>query len=196
MSQPNRDRQGAAHLYARGRDPLANARGSDASGTDTRGTDAPAAYLITFRTYASWLPGDARGTVDRLHNQPGTPLLPPDHNHEDSAKRRAGETMTLSPAQRDLVGRGVREMCNHRSWELYAVNVRSNHVHVVVSGSESPERIMTAFKAWSTRRMRQAGLMPSEKQAWSRHGSTRYLWDLKQIEAACQYVQEAQDEPR
>jgi REP element-mobilizing transposase RayT len=90
----------------------------------------------------------------------------------------------------------VLEVCNHRGWELVAVNVRSNHIHVVVSGAEPPERIMSTFKAWATQRMRQAGLLPAEVQPWARHGSTRYLWDVDQVEAACMYVQEAQDEPR
>ena len=166
------------------------------SWADAHGTDAPLAYLITFRTYATWLPGDARGTVDRLHNQPGTPLLPPDPRRREGAHRRTGVPIVLSPAHRDVVQGAIIEVCRHRRWELYALNVRSNHIHVVVSGAETPERILNAFKAWSTRRMRQADLLPAEVQPWSRHGSTRYLWKADQVQAACRYMQEAQDEQR
>ena len=35
----------------------------------------PLAYLITFRTYGTWLHGDSRGSTDRDHNVPETPLL-------------------------------------------------------------------------------------------------------------------------
>ena len=37
----------------------------------------PLAYLITFRSYGTWLHGDERGSVDRFHNVYGTPRLPP-----------------------------------------------------------------------------------------------------------------------
>jgi len=31
-------------------------------------TDIPLAFLITFRTYGSWLHGDMRGSIDRYNN--------------------------------------------------------------------------------------------------------------------------------
>lgn len=36
-------------------------------------TDVPLAYLITFRTYGTWLAGDERGSIDRFNNGYGTP---------------------------------------------------------------------------------------------------------------------------
>jgi len=38
-------------------------------------TDAPLAYMITFRTYGSWLHGDERGSIDRHHNRFGGPRV-------------------------------------------------------------------------------------------------------------------------
>ena len=35
----------------------------------------PLAYFITFRAYGTWLHGDERGSVDRLHNTFGSPSL-------------------------------------------------------------------------------------------------------------------------
>ncbi len=32
-------------------------------------TDIPLAYLITFRSYGTWLHGDERGSVNRFRNQ-------------------------------------------------------------------------------------------------------------------------------
>ena len=37
----------------------------------------PLAYLITFTCYGMRLRGDQAGSVDRKHNIPGTPLIPP-----------------------------------------------------------------------------------------------------------------------
>ena len=36
----------------------------------------PLGYLITFRAYGTWLHGDRRRSVDRFHNQYGTPDIP------------------------------------------------------------------------------------------------------------------------
>jgi hypothetical protein len=36
----------------------------------------PLAFMITLRAHGTWLHGDPRGSVDRFHNQYGTPRLP------------------------------------------------------------------------------------------------------------------------
>ena len=77
---------------------------------------------------------------------------------------------------------------------LHAVNVRTNHVHGVVCAECPPERVLTAWKSWSTRRLREAAVMFKKQRVWSRHGSTRYLWTERSLEQACLYVETAQDD--
>jgi hypothetical protein len=50
----------------------------------------PLAYLITFRSYGTWLHGDPRGSVDRFHNVYGTPRLPPNSQREKYERRLPG----------------------------------------------------------------------------------------------------------
>jgi hypothetical protein len=50
--------------------------------------DGPLAYLITFRCYGTWLHGDDRGSVDREHNVPLTPLIEPNAARRRSAMAR------------------------------------------------------------------------------------------------------------
>ena len=65
----------------------------------------------------------------------------------------------------------------------------SNHVHVVVSADGvKPEKVMADFKAWATRRLREAEQVSSEALVWERHGSTRYLNTRDSLDAACHYV--------
>ncbi|MEQ8849023.1 hypothetical protein, partial [Botrimarina sp.] len=71
-------------------------------------------------------------------------------------------------------------------------NVRTNHAHAVVAAAATPERVMNDFKSWATRRLRDSGLVDRSAKVWSRHGSTRYLWDKRAVEAACCYVAEGQ----
>jgi REP element-mobilizing transposase RayT len=155
----------------------------------------PLAYLVTFRCYGTWLHGDARGSVDRDHNSHGAPLAPPD---ERLLARRAsmlkGEAVILDAVQRAVVEQTLREVSAHHGWVLYAINVRTNHVHAVVSAPCAPERILNAWKSWSTRRLREAGLVSQSQPLWSRHGSTRYLWTKESLTNACVYVEQGQDE--
>ncbi|MFQ5463999.1 MAG: transposase [Phycisphaerae bacterium] len=191
---PKRERGVIAPL---GDKPVAHARGSDgkpvadAPGSDCRAV--PLAYLITFTTYGTWLHGDERGSVDREHNAYRTPYLA--HNrrrarYEKSARR--AEPITLDNKRRDVVRRTIVEVCTHRGWHLHALNVRTNHLHVVVSAPCTPERVMNDLKSWATRRLREGGLLDDRQSPWTKHGSTRYLWKPVHLAAACRYVLEGQ----
>jgi alanyl-tRNA synthetase len=101
----------------------------------------------------------------------------------------------LDGTQRSTVERTIREVANHRGWEIHALHVRTNHVHVVVTAQEAPERVMSDFKSYATRRLREGGLVGDDVHPWSRHGSTRYLWNERDIADACEYVDERQGAP-
>jgi len=157
-------------------------------------TDIPLAYLITFRSYATGLHGDKRGSIDRFHNQYKSPYLAPDNDrftHTLSQLPRA--VVILDAKQRELVEQAIRETCEVRKWMLRAINVRTNHVHVVVStGLSSPGRALNDFKANATRRMRQNHCWFSERSPWADKGSKRYLWNERSIELAVDYVMNRQ----
>lgn len=150
---------------------------------------------MTFRCYGTWLHGDVRGSVDREHNSYGAPLVAPS---EALRIRRTsmlkGAVVVLEPEHRAVVEQTLREVSAHRGWALHAINVRTNHVHAVVSGPCVPERILSAWKSWSTRRPREAGLIAPSGAVWSRHGSTRYLWTQESLADACIYVDEGQSQ--
>ncbi len=158
--------------------------------------NVPAAYLITYHTYGTWLHGREAGSVDDEHNIPGEPYIGPRpalERHERDELQ--GAPVTLNEAQRRVVERAVREVAQHRGWEIHALHVRTNHVHVVLSAKDSPERVLNDFKSYATRRLREANLAAADAPVWTRHGSTRYLWQEASIAAACDYVVEGQGEP-
>ena len=72
------------------------------------------------------------------------------------------------------------------------MHVRTTHLHVVLSGTESPDRMMTQMKAWATRCLREAALIDNGTKPWARHGSTVPLRTPQAVEAACRYVVEGQ----
>ena len=150
---------------------------------------APPAYLITFHTYGTWLPGDPRGMVTREQNQYGEPRRGGcDALLERSRGLLQNPPVVLKAGERVVVRRAFEEVCRHRAWTLHAAHVRSNHVHVVVGADASPGRIMGDLKAWATRRVVQAGHRPRAAHVWVRQGSTRYLWHRAAVVAACFYV--------
>ncbi len=122
----------------------------------------PQAYFVTFTCYGTWLHGDERGSVDRDHNEWQTPPLDPDEERE----RREFELLRHSPVklesqQRLIVHRTIQEVCQNRGWRLHAVNVRTNHIHVVVTANRSGKRVLNDFKSYATRRMKEAESLPA-----------------------------------
>jgi REP element-mobilizing transposase RayT len=99
----------------------------------------------------------------------------------------------LDQPARAVVDAAIREACEHRAWVNHALNVRSNHVHLVVTANTSPERAMADLKAWGTRRLRERGLAPPLGRMWTAHGSTRYLFDHRSLGMAIDYVVRHQD---
>jgi len=94
----------------------------------------PLAYLITLRTYGTWLHGDERGSMDRKHNVYGTSKIKPNPVlHKSDTKQLRHPPVTLNARQRPVVEQAIREVCDHRPYVLRGINVRTNHVHAVGS---------------------------------------------------------------
>ncbi len=157
--------------------------------------DFPLAYLITFRCYGTWLHGNARGSYRRTHGViSGVSRIParPGLRKAETAQLKH-LPVTLNPKRRAVVEKAVREVCLHRNYRLRAINVRSNHIHSIVSALCEPEPILDAFKSYATRALRRAGLLAASIKPWPRHGSTIYLWKEPDVEKAVEYVLLGQD---
>ncbi|MGE0600458.1 MAG: transposase [Dehalococcoidia bacterium] len=153
----------------------------------------PIAYFLTFTTYGSRLAGDERGSVDRNHNRFETPTIAPVGTYEGYARSlQTSGSLVFTSQQRLAVDRAIRERCLHAGWEIYALNVRTNHVHVVLGADTKPELAMNSLKVWATRALRRARLVDPDQKIWTRHGSTRYVWDERGLESVCLYTLEMQ----
>jgi hypothetical protein len=163
------------------------------------------AYFLTWPTYGTWLPGDERGWLRYRHGM----QLPDPILEREVAARMTEDACRLDQDQRRLVETTVGDHCRVRGWTLYAVNCRSNHVHVVVAGNRHPKEIREQLKAWCTRRLkdlelerqraRPARLVPSQTMRqnwWAERGSGFYINDEEGLEQIVHYVLEAQDGPR
>jgi len=100
--------------------------------------------------------------------------------------------MKLDAKRRSAVKEAIEEYCEHKKLTLYALHVRTNHAHLVISAGAAADKLMGWIKAYATRRLRATGLVSEEDKVWSRHGSTKYLWTDDHIFAACEYVNNGQ----
>jgi REP element-mobilizing transposase RayT len=153
-------------------------------------TDIPLAYFITFRCYGTWLHGDERGSIDRFHNRYKSPTIPPNKRWQDRNVRSLNqEPVILTAERRESVEAAIRETCTQRKWLLRGVNVRTNHVHIVVSTGYVPAvRALNALKANATREMRKTGRWNQASSPWADGGRKRMLWNERSIERAVDYV--------
>jgi hypothetical protein len=153
-------------------------------------------YLLTFSTYGTHLPGSEKGWVDAQHCIPGSRLL------ASNPMRQAWwgahlneEPWTLDPESRRLTLEAMLSVCTYRQWIAHAIHIRKTHVHAVISGEATPERMLSDCKAYATRALRRALPGVHRRRYWCDHGSTRYLWNEMSLRAAVDYVLYGQGEP-
>ncbi|MEM6257293.1 MAG: transposase [Planctomycetota bacterium] len=157
----------------------------------------PLAYFITFHTYGSWLHGRAEGSIDHDHRAYGQPIPIGNPRREDGNRDRLKfPAFRLDETRREAVLNSILETCRHRQWNLHALHVRQNHVHLVItSPNTAPEKVLRDIKAYATRHLRRQNLLAKEASAWSEHGSTRYLWAEDQVAEKCGYTLHEQGAP-
>lgn len=125
----------------------------------------------------------------RAFNSVGFPGIPANTSLNLSDKSQLiSKPFILGSRERAIVEAAIRNVCEHRSIELAAINDRTNHAHVVLIASPGPERIMNSFKARSTRRLRELRLVENTQKVWARHRSTRWLWTDDHVDLAIRYV--------
>lgn len=157
----------------------------------------PLAYFITWSTYGTWLPGDQRGWVEYRAGW----KLPNPIRELEAAALMSEDACRLNMNQRLAVHAQVSETCQHRGWELHAINGRSNHLHVVVTAPLHPKVVRSQLKAWATRKFKEHARLSDPRAIvrenwWAERGSQRYINDLLSLESAIIYVRDGQDIPR
>jgi REP element-mobilizing transposase RayT len=148
-------------------------------------------YLVTFSTYGSHLPGDARGSADRhIGWRAPEPRL---EAYAANAMRELAFLLNYVEDRR-MVRDAIVKICTGKSWNLAALHIRSTHVHVVVEADVPPGRVLQALKAYATRALRFASTQP-RNHYWTRSGDVRRLATRKAVDQAIRYVLDEQGEP-
>ncbi len=156
----------------------------------------PYAYFITFTCYGTRLHGHQEQSVDKYHKIYDTPHVVKNPKRVIYGKSlMQDEQYVLHQRQREIVMNQVIETCSYRKWNLLALHVRSNHLHVIVKAKTAPHIIMNMLKSYASRALNKYDSKNKARKKWSTHGSTRYLWNGAVTEAAIHYVLHEQGVP-
>jgi len=158
------------------------------------------AWLLTWTTYGSWLPGDDRGFVSnawngsetwRKRNRPGTPYDCDLPIQERRARQSlVGDPVRLTQPQAEKLLPQLLETASCRRWHLLAVAIMANHCHVVVGvpGDPSSESILRDFKSYGSRCLTHHFRRPASGTWWTASGSKRKLNSNTSVLGAILYV--------
>jgi REP element-mobilizing transposase RayT len=159
-------------------------------------------WLLTSTTYGTWLPGDSRGFVSRVregegprieHDVPGTPCDVDIPALRESARANmTGPPIYLTSEQAPALLAQFQETAAHRGWQLLAVAIMANHVHLVVGvlGDPEPERLLKDFKSYGSRALTRGWGRPVSETWWTQSGSKRKLRDADAVRRAIIYVRD------
>lgn len=160
------------------------------------------AWLLTWTTYGTWLPGDLRGSVSRVregqgprqyHNTFGTPYdgpMPGLHSAAEAALK--GPPVYLNSNQAKRVLMQLIETAAYRHWRLLAAAVMRNHVHLVVVADDAAKSadLLRTFKSYASRALNVDNSEPICGRWWTTSASRRTLPDERAVAAAVRYVRE------
>jgi REP element-mobilizing transposase RayT len=159
-------------------------------------------WFLTWTSYGTWLPGDERGFVSNVqdgpgpevrHNLPGTPYdqdMPGLRHSARAALKCPPIYLVLEQAQQLL--EQFQETAHYRGWQLLAVGIMRNHVHIVVGvpGDPDPSDLLGDFKAYGSRALNRKWAKPASGTWWTESGSKRKLKDEVAVREVVQYVRD------
>lgn len=170
-------------------------------------------WLLSSSFYGTWLPGDRRGFVGRVwdlrpddppdvnrieHDIPGTPYDEDIPGLERaSAELMKGPPIYVAADHAAILLPQLRETAAFRKWQLLAVAIMANHVHLVVQAPADvePTKILGDFKAYGSRALTARFGKPTSGTWWTYSGSKRILLDEQAIANAIYYVLYKQYKP-
>ena len=139
------------------------------------------AYMITWTTYGTWLQGDKRGFV-----KDGEILLPNQSLVDSNKRSLKKEPVKLSGVQRQIAQITIIEKARKLNQRIYALSVRSNHVHIVAEYIPKPIGLVVRHYKNSVQvALRKMGL---SGEVWTKGFDKGYCFNPQTLESRIKYV--------
>ena len=125
-------------------------------------------WFLTLSSFGSRLPGDERGSY---HNNGD--YIPPNPSLRQFVQKgmRNPKVQFTNDLERRVIFQAIVESCKRRCWSLGALNVRTEHVHLLVytEMEAEAETIAQVVKSKATQRLRRnVGRFQNDAPVWSK----------------------------
>jgi REP element-mobilizing transposase RayT len=138
-------------------------------------------YMVTWRTYGSWLPGDERGYVTDGQ------ILPGDlKTLERGKKRLKSPAVKLNKKEIQLVRNTILNEAERIGQKIIALTVCTNHIHLTARPHpKSIEDIIGRYKSITTRALWEIG---RKGRIWTKGYDKRFCFSEEELTRKIQYV--------
>ena len=102
----------------------------------------------------------------------------------------------LDAKMRETVLQSMMKTARYLCWKMFAIHVRTNHVHLVLQSNTSKEETMGKLKQYATKDLKKYHPeLLLRHQFWSRHASTKNVWAPESLFPVLYYVIKEQGKP-
>ena len=138
-------------------------------------------YMLTWRTYGTWLQGDERGYV-----KDGEILKPNPKLEKSNLSSLKQQIITLDPQRKITVQNAIVEEAKRIDHKIYAIAVCSNHVHIVAENNHTPiNQAVKRYKNVATAALKRTGL---NAKLWTKGFDKRFCFTEKELKQKIEYV--------
>ena len=138
-------------------------------------------YMLTWRSYGTWVPGDERG-----YRQDGKSLSAHAGLARSSRERMVGNAVRFDAGAKKIVRNAIGQEAKRWGEEIEALAVFSNHVHVVVRYGGNPiDEFVSACKAAGRMALKGKGY---ERRVWAHGYDKQFCFDEESLRAKIDYV--------
>ncbi len=138
-------------------------------------------YMLTWTTYGSWLQGDTSGYV-----KDGIMLGENKSLAMTNKKHLSKNVVILTQSQSSMIEDAIRTKANEIGHKIYAIAVRSSHVHIVAGYTKTDiGLIVRYYKMAGQTALRNEGF---EGRLWTKGFDKRFCFDEQSLKARIDYV--------
>ena len=143
-------------------------------------------FHVVITPYGSRLQGAERGS-----HRHGTGPVMPSKGLEDYHRQimTDGEVVFSSPFIREIVHNSIIKTCAEKRWLVSALNVRTNHVHILISpfANEGPSYVVGVLKSGVVEALSEFPEFRGRK-IWAEKSSVNWIGSARYFQYAYRYI--------
>jgi REP element-mobilizing transposase RayT len=139
-------------------------------------------YMLTWTTYGTWLQGEKKGYVKN-----GEVMGEKDRLKKDCEDKLKGPRVRLQGKEKKIVRKAILEAAKRFKQNIRAIEVCSNHVHIVCEYVDVPIGVLVGnYKNAGRKALQKCG---HEGKVWTKGYDKRFCFDFKSLKNRIDYVE-------